>query len=182
MRLLLVEPNRYLITKVQSTFPFVFSLDAVSNFSEAKKLLLRKQYDAVLICRQKLFHLIHTQEKTVPIVFLPFTLTEQSLSLTEKNLRFGSLTLFIHQKEAYSDAYMLNLRKKEYQLLQNFLKYPQTTLKYSFLLQQMWDSWHKPQLTTLQRHVANLRQELKRCHATVRITTLHGVGYRLETL
>lgn len=183
MRLLLIESHRHVISQVQSIVPFVFSFDTISPYADLQPVLHQKKYDAIVICREELFPLVRRLSGTIPVVFVPFLqLAQESAVQNMKRLRFGSLTLFVHQKTVHSGRKLLVLRKKEYLLLQSFLQFPQMTLQYSFLLQQAWEGWHRPSETTLQKHISNLRKELRRSGAQVTIKTLHGVGYRLEAL
>jgi DNA-binding response OmpR family regulator len=183
MRLLLIESHRPVIAQVQSIVPFVFTFDTVSPYADLEKTIRQKKYDAIVICREELFSRVRELSGALPVVFVPFLESAQDMNTQQrKSLHFGSLTLFVHQKTVHSGRKLLTLRKKEYLLLQSFLQFPQTTLQYTFLLQQAWDSWHRPSAATLQKHISNLRKELRRSQAQVTIKTLHGVGYRLETL
>jgi len=187
MRLLLLESEPAVISRIQSIFPFPILLDHTPSLSEARRIALQENIEAILLCRLEWLPVVRDRLWGIPIIFLPLERKEVQRLRTfplrpELPLCWGSLQLLPSQQRVFLGKQNVALRKMEYQLLISFLKYPETTLRYSFLLQHTWEGWHRPKLNTLHRHVSNLRQRLSMQTADVRITTVHGVGYRLEAL
>ena len=76
----------------------------------------------------------------------------------------------------------LTLSKKESALLEYFMKNPGQTLLRSMLLSYVWGSSSDVEEGNLDNYVYFLRRRLKSLKAPVKLTTVHGVGYRIESL
>lgn len=76
----------------------------------------------------------------------------------------------------------LTLSKKESALLEYFMKNPGQTLLRSMLLSYVWGSSSDVEEGNLDNYVYFLRRRLKSLKAPVKLTTVHGVGYRMESL
>lgn len=75
----------------------------------------------------------------------------------------------------------LTLSKKESALLEYFMKNPNQTLPRSRILSYVWGSSSDVEEGNLDNYIYFLRRRLKSLKAPVRLTTVHGVGYRLES-
>ena len=76
----------------------------------------------------------------------------------------------------------VSLSKKEAALLGYFMKNPGQTLPRPMILSYVWGSDWEGEEGNLDNYIYFLRRRLKALHAPVRLTTVHGVGYRLEVL
>lgn len=75
----------------------------------------------------------------------------------------------------------LTLSKKESALLEYFMKNPNQTLPRSRILSYVWGSSSDVEEGNLDNYIYFLRRRLKALEAPVKLTTIHGVGYRLES-
>lgn len=83
-----------------------------------------------------------------------------------RQLSFGGLTV--------------TLSKKESSLLGCLMKNPGQTLPRLRLLSYVWGSASDVEEGNLDNYIYFLRRRLKALHAPVKLTTVHGLGYRLE--
>ncbi len=74
------------------------------------------------------------------------------------------------------------LGKKEFALLEYFLRNPEMVLTRTMLLEQVWDMNTDPFTNTIDVHIRFLRKALGCAGADQLIHTQHGVGYKLEKL
>lgn len=74
----------------------------------------------------------------------------------------------------------LTLSKKESALLEYFMKNPDQTLPRSRILSYVWGSSSDVEEGNLDNYIYFLRRRLKSLETPVKLTTIHGVGYRLE--
>ena len=75
---------------------------------------------------------------------------------------------------------VLTLSKKETALLGYFMKNPGRTLTREALLSYIWGSSSEVEDGNLDNYIYFLRRRLKALDAPVKLSTVHGVGYRLE--
>ena len=76
----------------------------------------------------------------------------------------------------------MTLSKKESALLGYFMRNPGQTLPRAMILSYVWGSTADVEEGNLDNYVYFLRRRLKSLHAPVKLTTVHGVGYRLENI
>jgi DNA-binding response OmpR family regulator len=93
-------------------------------------------------------------------------------------LSAGPLQLDPATFTASLDGQSLDLRIKEYQLLQFFIQREGKVLTRAVISEQVWGHEYDRSMRTIDRHVANLRKKLGR-HANW-IQALPGIGYRFE--
>ena len=93
-------------------------------------------------------------------------------------LRAGSLTLDPARREARLADRLLELRTKEFDLLQTFVENKGLALSREKLLELAWGFDFYGETRTVDVHVAHLRDKLGFAEG-VRIETIWGVGYKL---
>lgn len=99
---------------------------------------------------------------------------------TASDLTFSGLQLNpLNHQLSYSQT-VVTLSKKEAALLSYFMKNPNQTLPRSMILSYVWGSTSDVEEGNLDNYVYFLRRRLKALMAPVKLTTVHGVGYRLE--
>lgn len=74
----------------------------------------------------------------------------------------------------------VDLTKKEFQLLEYFLRHPGQVLTKSTLESRVWEMEFAPDSNTVEVHVNHLRDKISNGKRPM-ITTLRGIGYRLES-
>ncbi len=100
---------------------------------------------------------------------------------TASDLTFSGLQLNpLNHQLSYSQT-VVTLSKKEAALLSYFMKNPNQTLLRSMILSYVWGSTSDVEEGNLDNYVYFLRRRLKALMAPVKLTTVHGVGYRLES-
>ena len=100
---------------------------------------------------------------------------------TASDLTFSGLQLNpLNHQLSYSQT-VVTLSKKEAALLSYFMKNPNQTLPRSMILSYVWGSTSDVEERNLDNYVYFLRRRLKALMAPVKLTTVHGVGYRLES-
>ncbi len=93
-------------------------------------------------------------------------------------LTFGEITLDSTKHEARVSGRLLDLSKKEFELLEIFLTHPGRVYSRETLLDLIWDDAHDTTSRTVDVHVGTLRAKLR--DAANCIHTVHGVGYKLQ--
>ena len=76
----------------------------------------------------------------------------------------------------------LTLSKKESAALEFFMRNPGQILPRSRILSYVWGSDWEVEEGNLDNYIYFLRRRLKSIGAPVRLTTIHGTGYRLDTV
>lgn len=107
------------------------------------------------------------------------------LATQEQVLRLGALELDTKRREASLGEVRLDLRPKEYALLEDLLRHPDEVLSRTVIAERVWgDPFHVTD-NVIDVTVSSLRQKLAEAHSTprskqrLRIETVHGIGYRL---
>lgn len=78
---------------------------------------------------------------------------------------------------------VLNINRKEYQLLELFLSHPQQTFSRATISDRLWPLDEQlPTEATIKTHIRNVRRKLEQAGAKDFIQTNHGHGYRLNTV
>jgi len=75
---------------------------------------------------------------------------------------------------------LIDLSKKEFVLLEYFMRNPGTVLTRSMILEHVWDMNADPFTNTVDVHVRLLRKKIDEGHRRKFIRTVHGYGYKLE--
>lgn len=94
-------------------------------------------------------------------------------------LEVGDISLRLNRREATCADAAVELRPKEYELLDWFMRHPNMVLERARLIDQLWPEdavWSN----TLDVHIKNLRQKLRLLGSKSAIRTVHGVGYCFE--
>lgn len=95
-------------------------------------------------------------------------------------LTFGDLSLDFEQRLVSTGKQEATLSKKESSLLEYFLRHPEKTLSRELLLTHVWGADCPVEDGNLDNYIHFLRKRLRSLNSTVRITTVHGMGYRME--
>lgn len=102
-----------------------------------------------------------------------------NLNLSGKLAAFGLiLDPVCHRLDYQNDS--VSLSKKEASLLEYLMKNPGQTLPRSMILSYVWGASSDIEEGNLDNYIYFIRRRLKALKAPVKLTTVHGVGYRLE--
>lgn len=109
------------------------------------------------------------------------------LAAQESMLRLGALELDTRRREATIDGKPLDLRPKEYVLLEDLLRHPDEVLSRTVIAERVWSNPFYVTDNVIDVTVSSLRQKLAEAQPgagdrqPLRIETVRGVGYRLVT-
>ena len=74
----------------------------------------------------------------------------------------------------------IRLNRKEFSLLEYFMRHPGITLTRAMILEHVWDMNADPFTNTVDVHVRFLRQKIDDGHRKKLLKTVHGYGYKIE--
>ena len=93
-------------------------------------------------------------------------------------LTFGPISVDLDMHTARVDGQLVDLTRREFELLAYFLKNPRRVLTREKILQQVWGLEYLGESRTIDAHVRRVRAKLGEA-AAAHIETVVGVGYRL---
>lgn len=92
----------------------------------------------------------------------------------------GDLKMYPEENRVEYKGSNISLTWKEYELLQLFLKQPMKTFTKANLYESVWKDTYYCEDNTINVHLSNLRNKLKKATGQDYIDTVWGVGYRLK--
>ncbi len=95
-------------------------------------------------------------------------------------LVYGDLTYNSNEKTLSSHERSCSLSRKEADLMELFLKNPDTVLPRMTLLTRVWGPFSEIEEGNIDNYIHFLRKRLASIKSKTRIKTVRGVGYRLE--
>jgi len=98
----------------------------------------------------------------------------------EKALSFGGLTLYTEDNTVKYGENSISLTAKELMLLKLFFEFPKKTFTKANLYESVWNDTYYYEDNTINVHVSNLRNKLKKATGKDFIETVWGIGYRLK--
>jgi DNA-binding response OmpR family regulator len=98
----------------------------------------------------------------------------------EDILTWGELTFNRNENRVTYGDKNISLTAKELMLLQLFLEYPNKTYTKANLYEAVWHDDYYYEDNTINVHVSNLRNKLKKAAGRDYIETVWGIGYRLK--
>lgn len=111
-------------------------------------------------------------------------LARRSTETKPSILSYSKLQLNSTNTEVAYDGQVLSLTRKEYLILELFLRYPNRVFSRSEILEKLWelDKIIQADDQTIRTHLTNLRQKLKAAGMlTDCLETVYGIGYRFRT-
>jgi DNA-binding response OmpR family regulator len=97
-----------------------------------------------------------------------------------ERLTAGSLELDRLKHQAFAGGKQLDLTPREFQLLEHFMMHKDDVVRRTELLEKVWDMHFDPESNVVDVHVGNLRRKLREVGFDGLITTIRGVGFRLN--
>jgi DNA-binding response OmpR family regulator len=99
------------------------------------------------------------------------------------DLTWGCLRLNSVTYEVTYDGQPLRLTPREFSILELLMHNGRRVLSRGFILDALWSMDNPPDEGSVKAHVKSLRQKLRRVGASrTLIETVHGMGYRLQTV
>lgn len=95
-------------------------------------------------------------------------------------LTVSGITLNLSRHEGNVDGQPMQLTKKEFALLEIFMRNPHQILSHEMLIDLIWQNDTDKSVDVVRQTVARLRKELSRYGRGNLLRTVYGVGYRLE--
>lgn len=95
-------------------------------------------------------------------------------------LKTGKITLYRDENRVEVDGEQLSLTLKETKLLEMFMANPSKTFTKANLYEQVWEDVYYYEDNTINVHISNLRNKLKKASGTDVIETVWGIGYKLK--
>lgn len=95
-------------------------------------------------------------------------------------LVLGNLTIKKDTREVFIEGQKINLRRKEYDLLEFLAINHGRVLNRLTILEYVWNYHIHTESNTLEAHINSLRKKLKHGCGKNIIKTVHGVGYKLN--
>ncbi len=95
-------------------------------------------------------------------------------------LEFDNLKIDLNRYAVWLDDVHIDLKPREIQLLHFMLKNRNIVFTRDQLLESVWENPYDTDTRTVDVHIKNLRQKLKSDRSTWSITTVWGIGYKLE--
>ncbi|MGV6828103.1 MAG: winged helix-turn-helix domain-containing protein [Flavobacteriales bacterium] len=107
------------------------------------------------------------------------TMQKENLKIDETYSSIGSFRFYPEQNKLVKEAQEISLSKKECELLTIFLEKPNQIIKREVLSKRVWEDYGVVVGRSLDTYISKLRKKLQGDEA-IKITNVHGVGYRLE--
>ena len=96
-------------------------------------------------------------------------------------IKFADLLVDTIHHTALRAGQPIPLNRKEFGLLEYFVRNPRVTLTREMILEHVWDANVDPFTNTVDVHVRYLREKIDGNYPEKLIKTVHGYGYKLET-
>jgi two-component system alkaline phosphatase synthesis response regulator PhoP len=98
----------------------------------------------------------------------------------DKHYQMGNVLLDDRKHTVLVNEEMIYLTNKEYDILKLLLKNQRNVVSKETIFRDVWDTDYIGETRTLDMHIKSLRQKLITQDASIKITTVRGVGFQLE--
>ena len=98
----------------------------------------------------------------------------------DERLSVGDLVLDPAQRRAWCDSTEVLLSRREFDILHALMDNAGNVVSRRYLLSEVWHGEADIHSNSIDVHISKLRSRLESAPGSVTITTLRGVGYRLE--
>lgn len=103
-----------------------------------------------------------------------------SVPTAEELLQCGNVALNPSSHVVTKEGLEVSLSRKEYALLECFLRDPKRVFSVDVLLRDIWSDTPGSSTATVRTHIKTLRKKIDTEGAATLIDTVHGVGYKLR--
>jgi DNA-binding response OmpR family regulator len=104
----------------------------------------------------------------------------KSLHVRSSVLKVGDITINIIDKTVTRGAKEIPLQRKEFQILEYFMRNPGKLITRSTLLEHVWDSEVDSVANIVDVHIKYLRDRIDKPFPRKHIKTVYGLGYKME--
>lgn len=105
-----------------------------------------------------------------------------SNSIPTEYLKIGDLELVPERRVAIKDGRTIELRGKEYSLLEYLMRHPDQVVSRQTLMEEVWDYSASVLSNTVDAYMYKVRQKIDSDPKNRMIKTVHGVGFMLESV
>ncbi len=106
-------------------------------------------------------------------------LLRQPYYLSSSILVSGDLELNPKTRQAMRSGITIDLRRKEYAILECLFRNAPTAVSRTYLAEYVWGNGTKPTTNTIDVHIKSLRDKIDKGFGSGLIRTVHGLGYAL---
>lgn len=99
---------------------------------------------------------------------------------SSSKLSVGDLNMDSSTNEAEANGQGLHLPRKEFRILFQLASYPKKIFTRNQLIEEFWGVDYDGDERTIDVHIKRIRERLKSADSSVKISTVRGIGYRLE--
>lgn len=107
---------------------------------------------------------------------------DRQVPLDLPQLTIGELTLDKAKHQVEREGQIISLRRKEFALLECLMRHADTVVTRSALGNYAWHGADTPWTNTIDVHIKHLRDKIDRPFGRSFIQTVHGLGYKFESL
>jgi two-component system, OmpR family, copper resistance phosphate regulon response regulator CusR len=107
-------------------------------------------------------------------------LRRQHKAFEPNTLKIADLELNISARSVTRGEQKINLRRKEFQLLEFLMRNKGRTVTRDLILEHVWDNSSDPTTNIVDVHMKYLRDKIDKGHAQKLIHTIYGLGYKIE--
>lgn len=111
---------------------------------------------------------------------LRVVMRHSSKTASSSKLVVGELSLDTASRQIERAGKSIRLRRKEFDLLEYLMHHPGTVVTRATLVDHLWEANDAMWTNAVDVHIKYLRDKVDRPFAQPLITTVHGVGYKLE--
>lgn len=98
----------------------------------------------------------------------------------ETQLRVADLELDLMTRTAKRAGNEIELKPREFQILEYLMRHPGQVVTRTMLLEAVWDYHFDPQTNVIDVHISRLRQKIDRGYDLQLLRTVRGAGYALR--
>ena len=116
------------------------------------------------------------------LVFFLFNKKKQHKTVENENENYtaiGSYRFYSQQNKLVKEAVEISLSRKECELLEIFVANPNQIIKRDELMKRVWEDQGVFVGRSLDTYISKLRKKLQE-DTSIKLTNIHGVGYKLE--
>ena len=107
-------------------------------------------------------------------------LRRRSQNISTSILTVGDLSIDTKEKTVKRGGKAIALQRKEFQILEYFMRNPGKLITRGTLLEHVWDSENDSIANVVDVHIKYLRDRVDRAFTKKLIKTVYGLGYKLE--
>lgn len=105
---------------------------------------------------------------------------QRRTEVPDDRVTVGGLVLDPLARRAWQDGVEFDLARREFDMLQTLMDNVGHVVSRDYLLDEVWKGESDLQSNSIEVHISKLRSHLGRQSDGIKITTVRGVGYRLE--